>query len=335
MTEAVTGSLRLIQAGLGPWGRSWAGSVLANAPGVEVVAWADPAAEARELTRELVGAPPDRFHPSVGDALATVDADAVLITSGIATHPPVAIAALRAGLHVLVEKPFAPTVTEAAEVVAEAARRDLVVAVAQNYRFFATMRALADLVRGGTLGAVDRVRLDFRKNHPGSGPSPLSREIIAQLSIHHLDLMRAVLGQEPRRVACRSWTPPWHPDPVPVSVAAVIEFDAGTVVSYTGSRVSTGPATPWAGEWHLECQRGEVVAGDTVEVRPLGEPSYHVPLPPPPWRERDALLADFVAAVHHARPPACPGHDNVRTVALLEAARTSAATGTTVPVPLA
>ncbi len=148
--------LRLVHVGLGAWGRSWARSVLPGAPDVEVVAWVDPDPAARRQVRELVGAPAERCYSGLDEALAAHPADAVLATTAIPAHTPVALAALRAGLHVLLEKPFAPTVAEAAQVVAEAEERGLVLAICQNYRF-----------RGGRAGGVrgrDR-RLVQRQPH--------------------------------------------------------------------------------------------------------------------------------------------------------------------------
>ena len=62
--------------------------------------------------------PAERFYGSVAEGLAATPSDAVLVTTLLPGHVPVARAALEAGKHVLVEKPFAPTVTEARELVA-------------------------------------------------------------------------------------------------------------------------------------------------------------------------------------------------------------------------
>lgn len=312
-------TLRLIQVGLGPWGRSWARGVLPHATEVETVAWVDPDRNALESARQLLGTAPDRCDTSLTKTLATVPAEAVLITSSIRSHPAVALAALRAGRHVLVEKPFAPTLAEAAAVVAEARDRGLVLAVAQNYRFFPSMLDLAGRVRAGALGAVERVHVDFRRNQRGLGINPLDDHILTQLSIHHFDLMRAVLDREPRRIFCHTWSPSRDEGIAPSCAAAVIEFAGGPVVSYTASRVSTGPETPWEGEWYLECEGGPLTS------------TAAVPGEAPP--DRLAVLARFVAAVRGAAPPPSPGHDNIRSVALLDAARRSATTGQPVQLP--
>ncbi len=307
--------LRMVQIGLGNWGRSWANGVLPHVGEVEVVAAVDPD-------------PAAGCFATLDEALASGGgAQAALITSSMASHAQVALAALRAGLHVLVEKPFAPTLAEAALVVREARERGLVLAVAQNYRYFTSMLTLTALVQGGRLGPAARARVDFRKNHPGHGVNELDDHVLTQLSIHHFDLMRAVFGQEPVGVFCRAWSPKWTAQCAPASAAAVIDFDGGLVVSYSASRESTGPQTAWEGEWVIECEGGQIsLAANEVTVLPLdGEPRV-VPIGPT-VRERATLLSAFAAAIRDGGPPPNPGWDNLRSVALLDAARRSAATG--------
>lgn len=334
--------VRLIQVGLGGWGQNWATTILPASDDVEVVAWVDRDPDALAATRRVLDAPADRFHTSLTDAMATHDADAVLATVAISAHTPVALEALRAGKHVLVEKPFAPSLSEAAEILDEADRQGVVLSIAENYRFFPAVEVVADLVRAETLGPVNRVRLDFRRMYRARvRKAPIDHAILVQIAIHHFDVMRAVLGQEPTRVSCHAWNPPWSSAPAPVSTSAVIEFDGGAVVTYSASMASTAQQTPWGGEWWLECERGEIAwssrgdggaGSDFVEVRPIGEPPSRLPMPDLPAVDRAGVLAGFAAAVRDGTEPPSPGYDNIRSVALMSAAIESAETGTTVEV---
>ena len=83
-------------------------------PAVEAVGYVDPSAVARAATIRA-GAPPSRVFPDLETALRATEADAALVTTAIGFHVPLALQALAAGLHVLLEKPFAPTLDEAAE----------------------------------------------------------------------------------------------------------------------------------------------------------------------------------------------------------------------------
>jgi predicted dehydrogenase len=78
--------------------------------------------------------------------------DAVLVLAPVGLHHRVALDALAAGKHVLIEKPFAISVRAGRAIVDEAARRGLVVGVAENLRYAEGIRALGWVVREGVIG---------------------------------------------------------------------------------------------------------------------------------------------------------------------------------------
>lgn len=329
-------ALRLIHAGLGGWGRDWALRIVGPSSEVAVTAIvdADPAALVRAGEETEIEAA--RRFTSLEDALDAVEADAVLITASLPGHAPLIRAALEAGRHVLVEKPFAPSIAEARELVALADRRDRVLMVSQNYRFHGAVEAVRDLVRGGSMGAVSSVGLDFRRLSGGERHFRLDQPLLVDMAIHHFDLMRYVLDQDASRVYCWTWNPAWSSFQSPPAGAAVITFDGGTVVSYRGSWISRGPATPWAGEWRMELEGGEIVwtsRGDMdrhleeVEIRPLNGEPRSLDLRPTPWLDRAGSLHEFVAAVNEGREPVSSGRANVGSLALVAASVASAASG--------
>src|SRR5439155_23917535 len=85
------------------------------------------------------------------------------------------------------------------------------------------------------------------------------------MSIHYFDLLRLSLGSEPERIYCEAWNPSWTDFSGPSVTVASILFP-GVVVSYRASWVTAGHLTPWAGEWHLEFERGEVVWASRDDV---------------------------------------------------------------------
>jgi predicted dehydrogenase len=152
--------------------------------------------------------------------------------------------------------------------------------------------------------------------------------------------MRLVLGQEPSHISCQAWNPPWSEYIDPAAAAATITFDRGAVVNYRGSWVSPAPRTSWSGEWHIECDRGEIVwtsrddvAPDHVSIRPLGKRPRSVPLPELTLTDRQGSLKAFVRALDTGQEPECSGRDNLNTLALALAAVESATSG--LPVSLA
>jgi len=155
--------LRIIQVGLGGWGRSWAAELTKRPDLVTTLAWVDVYPDMLVQLQAEVPVDPARCFTSLAEALAAVDVDAVLVTTALPGHASVAIEALAAGKHVLVEKPIAATLDDAKAMVDAAAAADRTLMVSQNYRFYPAARAAAELIAGGTLGAVGAVSVAFRK----------------------------------------------------------------------------------------------------------------------------------------------------------------------------
>jgi len=117
----------------------------------------------------------------LGAVLTDPDIDLVVIATPNALHAPQAHAALEAGKHVVVDKPFAATLEEAQSVTAHAERAGRVLSVFQNRRWDGDFLTLRRLIAAGELGAVrhfeshfDRFRPDLRNRwreraEPGSG----------------------------------------------------------------------------------------------------------------------------------------------------------------------
>ncbi len=338
--------LRIIQAGMGGWGRNWAKSVLKRDEEVALVACVDADPTSLAQARMELDLPGERYFDSLSAALASVEADAVLVTANLPGHIPLATEALRAGKHVLLEKPFAPSLAEARQGVDLAAERDRVLMVSQNYRFFPAVQAVRDLLRSGSLGDVGSVSIDFRRNangaeREGNRHYALHHPLLADMAIHHFDLMRAILNQEPVEITCRAWNPPWSNFKEPAAAFATITFDGGAVVSYRGSWVSPGPQTPWAGEWRVECAGGEIAwtsrdnqgaSVDRVTVRPLGKRARRLELPTLTHIDRAGSLRAFARAVARGEQPESSGRDNLNSIALVYAAIEAATTGARVHV---
>lgn len=338
--------MRIIQVGMGGWGQSWYENVLKLNPDVEVVGFAEPDGPILAKASQALDLPQERCFASLRQALQAVEADAVLITTSLAGHVPVALDAIAAGKHVLLEKPFAITLAEAQRVVAAAETRGTTLMISQNYRFFPAVRAVAELLREGALGPVGMVSIDFRRNansapRDGHRHYTIAHPLLIDMAIHHYDLMRLVLGQEPSQVACQAWNPPWSNFQEPAVALATITF--GDVhVSYRGSWVSPAPQTAWAGEWRIECERGEILwtsrgghdlEAERVRVRRGGRNVRRVALPELAATDRAGVLAAFVAAAESGQTPETSGRDNLGTIAFMHAMIESAALGLPVPVP--
>lgn len=331
-------AIRLLQVGLGPHGRNWARQVLPQVPEVEVVAYVDKDPYALDALQAEAGVPPSRCFESLKEAIGQTQPEAVLNTTALPAHVATTRLALEAGLHVMVEKPFAPSVIDAESLVAEARVRDRILMVSQNYRFFPAPRAIAAMVHESDLGRLYEVSIDFRR-FSTAGPNGRGRHhleeqpLLVDMSIHHFDLLRLILSREPQRIYCEAWNPDWTSFSGPSVAVASIVFEGGVVVSYRGSWISAAPVTPWAGEWRMEFENGEVVwtsaadsdpSQDRVVVRPRGGEERMISLPVATRPGGFGTLTEFVSAIRSGREPETSGRHNLGTIALMEAAVESA-----------
>ena len=156
------------------------------------------------------------------------------------------------------------------------------------------------------------------------------------MAIHHFDLLRMITGKEAVNVFTKVGDPSFSKYADEASAVITIEMETGLVVSYRGSWVSTGPETPWAGEWRIECRNGEIswasradtgTSADQVVVRGLKKAPRRVELPELAQIDRAGTLAAFVRAIRTGQEPECSGRDNLGTLALMRAAIDAAETG--------
>ena len=336
--------MKLIHVGLGNWGLDWEKHALPWVKkAVERVAIVDAHEPTLAKAQKALKLPDAMCFATLDDALAAVDSDMVLVTAPMIAHVPVAIAALEAGQHVLVEKPFAGTLAEAQQAVDVADRTGRTLMVSQNYRFYPAPRTAAKIVADGTLGQPGSVHVDFRRwandaeyemNRHYQFPHPL----LFDMAIHHYDLMRMVLGQEAVEVYAKDTSPTWSKFDEEAEALMIVTFANGQIVSYRGSWVSSGDPTNWAGEWRMEFSEGEMrwtsragfdvgAGGDAVTVRHRGAKPVQVPMDDLPLLGRSMGLKQLVESIERGTEPESSGRANLGTVAIMEAAVRSAESG--------
>ena len=145
--------IKLIHVGLGRWGFDWAQHIYPGNSDVEPVAYVDNDPEALRRAQSKLGSPSQKFFPTLSDAIAATDAEAVVVALPLALHAVVAREALLAGMHVIVEKPFTHTLAEAHNLVDLAEKGSRVLMVSQNYRFFQLHRQLLGSCATAGLGS--------------------------------------------------------------------------------------------------------------------------------------------------------------------------------------
>jgi predicted dehydrogenase len=123
--------------------------------------------------------------------------DLVAISTPVSTHFTLAMAALQAGKHVLVEKPMAMHADECRRLIDEAARRNLVLMVDHTFVYTPAVRKMHELVQEGALGDIyyyDSVRINL-------GIFQHDVNVIWDLAVHDLAIMDFVLPQRPIAVS--------------------------------------------------------------------------------------------------------------------------------------
>jgi len=333
----------LIQVGAGVWGTSWASKIGAT-PGVRLDAIVDVQEEAARSIAVGSGLPADRAFGSLAAALDATDATAVVIVSPPPTHTPLALEAIDRGKHVLIEKPLAESAEDAQAVVAAAAAADVQAMVSQNYRFKRGPRTVQRLIESGVIGRVEQVTIAYRKNPPFFGfRAEMDEPLLVDMSIHHLDALRGIVGVEPATVRARSWNPSWSI--FTSNSAALVEIvgTRGEQVLYTGSWSSHGRPTSWDGAWQIEGERGGIVwdqnrvtvhfpsAFDTVFMPGALERDgvMEVDLDQLQHEEREGTLREFRRAVLSGTPAETSVADNLTSISLVLAAVESAKAGGT------
>ncbi|GCE16111.1 Gfo/Idh/MocA family protein [Tengunoibacter tsumagoiensis] len=332
-------ALRLVQVGLGGIGGHWFRTVLTNNPAVELVGWVEIIEEVLANAIEQWGLPAEKCFTSLDEALKQCEPDAVLITASLAGHVSSARTALLAGKHVLMEKPFAPSIAEAKELVELAERQQRILMISQNYRFSPRVQVAKHLLEQKIVGEVGTVYIDFRFyanaiNDPNHRHYQIWQPLLADMAIHHFDLMRYVLGQEPQTISCVTWNPIGSHFKDAPSASATITFERGTVVSYRGSWVSQARTTAWTGEWQMDCDQGEIFWSDRSEspsqdvylqVQPIWQPRTDVEIPEFDLpKDFHGSLSAFIQAIQSGKQPSSAGSDNIKSLALTFAAIASA-----------
>ena len=178
--------------GLGSMGRHHA-RVLASMSDVAVVALADSDPSALEQA----GPGQARLYENVEHLLERERLDAVIVATPTGSHASIASAALHRDLPVLVEKPIASSPAQAAELVALAERRGVILAVGHVERFNPAVRQLKHRLEAGELGRLFHVRMQR------AGPFPdrvADVGVTVDLATHDLDVLSYLLEEPPEMI---------------------------------------------------------------------------------------------------------------------------------------
>jgi predicted dehydrogenase len=193
--------IRVGLIGYGLAGRVFHAPLIAATPGLELtsVVTADPGRR-RQVAADLPGAAVLAAAQDLWDRSS--DHDLVVVAAGTAVHAAMALAAVEAGLPVVVEKPMAATVADARTVLDAGRRAGVAVVPFHNRRYDSDQLTLRRLVDGGALGELRRYESRFERWRPepdtGAWRHRLSSEegggVLLDLGVHLVDQARMLLG---------------------------------------------------------------------------------------------------------------------------------------------
>lgn len=336
--------VRLLLAGAGNMGRAWLQAISAE-PGAVLAGVADvDLAVARDAVAQSVARTGSPAVPVGDDVLALARetaAHAVVDVTVPAAHHPVTTAALLAGLPVLGEKPAAATLAEALSLCAAAEVTGELFMVSQSRRWNPRLAAFRDAAR--SLGPVATLTTQFFKAaHFGGFREEMADPLLVDMAIHAFDGARFLLGSEPTSVYCEAWNPPWSWFSGNAAASATFAMDDGARYVYDGSWCAPGAETSWNGDWRAVAEHGTVCWDGEAAPVAFTEPDHagrrYVDGPADPAAGRPVPVAGgpagiagalqvFVGALRSGRTPDGEVHGNVMSLAMVEAAVRSAATG--------
>ncbi len=219
MTERTP--LRGVVVGLGVMGANHV-RVLRTLPGAALVAAVDPDEQRRASVAATLGA--GAVHATLEQALAAHELDFVAAAVPVGHLPQVARTALAAGLHVLVEKPTAPSHEEAVALAQEAEAAGRVLGVGHVERFNPAVTLLKRKLEEGAIGRV--LQMQARRLSPFPNRAAM-HGVALDLATHDIDVMRYLSGSEVTRVAAE--TEQRVHERGEDLLCATLRFDDGTV----------------------------------------------------------------------------------------------------------
>lgn len=324
--------LRVGVIGYGYWGPNLVRNFAENAH-TEVVAVSDLRQE--NLGRVARRYPGIRTGTDCKDMLRDPQVDIVAVATPVRSHYELALAALQAGKHVLIEKPMTESSDQAKHLVEEAARRNLKLMVDHTFIYTGAVRKIRELVSNGDLGDVyyyDSSRINL-------GLFQHDVDVIWDLAVHDLSILDYVLEERPLAV-CANGASNIAGSPENLAYITVF-FGSGTIAHINVNwlapvklrRTLVGGSKKMIVYDDLDPAEKIRVYDKGVDVVEKPSQVYDMLVSyrtgdmwAPRLDETEALsleIAHFADCIEHGKQPLTDGEMGLRVVELLEAASAS------------
>lgn len=323
-------------------------------PGLELAAVCDVSPARVEVARQR--APQVRAHGDAAALIADEGVDLVVVSTPPSTHATWARAALSAGRHVVVEKPFAIRTAEADAVLALARDRGLVAMVYQNRRFDPDYLALRSAVHAGRLGRLFHLEAFIGGHgHPCNlwhSDAHVSGGAFFDWGAHVLDQLLDLVDAEVEHVTAATHKLRWFDVTNADHSRVTVHFADGAEATFVYSDLAAALKPRWyvlgtdgavVGHWRTERVIGRSDIGTLAEdvLAPADSPPLldlhtddgsvtRLATPPGPAHAFHAELAD---RIQFGLPTTVTGDQSRRVLAVMEAAVASAEAGGLPVVP--
>lgn len=303
-------------------------------------------------------------HTDPFELIARPDVAAVSITTPPGAHRPLVLAALKAGKHVLCEKPFAIDAMQAREMRDAAANSGCTAMIAHEFRHAPQRAYIRDLLATGHIGRFELCTIELSLDRFVSRePRPLSwiahksagGGMLGALGSHYIDALRHWFGEI---ATVSGMLRTLRPDMRDSATGEIVQAETDDMFSFTVTFRNGGVATMTAtfaanpgrptkivvmgDEGTLVAEQpganpmedGIVVAGrNGAPLQPLPTPARYLPLADPRDHRLMAfrmLVRDFTRGIEAGTSPAPNFDDGLRCQRVLDAVRLSSASGRTI-----
>lgn len=349
--------IRLGIIGIGNMGSEHCRLILSGqTPEIALTCVADPRQDRRDWAQQTLPAGTGIY----ADGMSLIRAhacDAVLIATPHELHPPLAEAALRAGMHVLSEKPAGVYTAQLHPVIAAAQETGRTYALMFNQRTNCVYRKAKALIDSGALGEIKRmiwVVTDWYRTQSyydaGAWRATWDGEgggVLLNQCPHQLDLLQWLCGLPVRvRAACHEGK--WHDIEVEDDVTAYLEFAngaTGTFIASTGDALGENRLEIIGTRARIRIENDQLTL-DTLSVderdwcpvckEPFGVPEIQHEIVQTDGEnpQHAGVLNAFAAHILHGTPLVADGREGIRGLMLSNAMHLSSWTNQTVSLPI-
>ncbi len=273
------------------------------------------------------------------DDLLAADIDAVYISTTNELHLEQALAAAKAGKHVLCEKPLALNSADARKIVAACEAAGVVMGTNHHLRNAGAHRAMRDAIAAGKIGKPIAARVfhsvylpahlqGWRITKPEAGGG-----VVLDITVHDADTLRFVLGDDPVEVSAFTQSAGMASGSLEDGAMCIWRFKSGVIAQshegFTTKFANTG--------FEVHGDKGSLIGEGVMTQKPTGRVILRTEAGDEELSfDRGDLYARavglFHAAVHGKGTPSATGEDGVWSLASAEAALESARTGRAVRV---